>query len=161
PKSKSKRWPLIIAGGLLHLSAIILLVWWLTHRNSTRTTNPEPGPDGKQTATTDPETSKPKPEDTNTAPPPNTSQTFSLQAKPTITLTPGGATNLRVSVTREGYDGRILLGLSGLPVGVTAKPTEIPARQRAVDIELTAADDTPVGTHNVQVRATGGSQPVD
>ena len=58
-----------------------------------------------------------------------------------------------LTLTRNGYAGAVALKLDGAPPGVTLLPTEIPAGANAVVCKLSAASETTLGLHTVQVLA--------
>ena len=58
-----------------------------------------------------------------------------------------------LTVTRDGYVGKIALSLVGAPPGVTLTPSEIDEGVNSVVCKLSAAPDSPIGTYTLQIRA--------
>jgi hypothetical protein len=88
------------------------------------------------------------------APPP--APDFRLRlASPVLTVPRGGQARLAVSLERiGGFAGAVALAVQGLPGGIKAASTTIPAGQVAADIVFTADAAAPVASAVVQVRGT-------
>ncbi|MBI3880460.1 MAG: hypothetical protein HY301_10410 [Verrucomicrobia bacterium] len=60
----------------------------------------------------------------------------------TVRLEPGKTNELKVTLTRaNGHTNRLTFAVEGLPAGVTATPTELPAKGGEIKIALVAAAD--------------------
>jgi hypothetical protein len=90
---------------------------------------------------------------------PTTTVLFDYQLDPpSLRLTQGGTTKLRVSVIRRDYKGAITIDLRNLPARVTTTSRIIAATESSAVLDVTAVADAVVGdTNNVVVLGT----PVD
>src|SRR5262249_48928545 len=72
-----------------------------------------------------------------------------------LTLTAGQTARLKVTAARKGgYDGPVALEFRNLPMNVTAPKVAIDAGRDAIEAELTAAANAPVGARG-DVRVLG------
>ncbi|HXG49641.1 MAG TPA: PPC domain-containing protein, partial [Methylomirabilota bacterium] len=68
----------------------------------------------------------------------------------------GGRTKVRCEVTRQaGFDRPVCCEFEGLPPGVYAEPLLLPAGQPGGLMTLAAVEDCALGTHPLQLRASG------
>ena len=72
---------------------------------------------------------------------------------PSLTLTParprvvrGSSVDVEVAIDRKGLTGDVAITLTGLPTGLTASETSIPAASNVAVVVLTAAVNAPMGT---------------
>lgn len=94
---------------------------------------------------------------------PNVANDRSAPAKP-VALWKGGTLALQVAVVRrDGLDGEIELRAEGLPPGVTASGSKVPAGKSQGFIFLTAAEKAPGGLNEVKLlgRAMVNGKPLD
>src|SRR5206468_8096184 len=68
-------------------------------------------------------------------------QTFAGQGTGALTIDRGGRGSLAVKIVRMGYTGPVRLVAEGLPQGVTADETTIPAGQTIGEMAITASFD--------------------
>src|SRR5262249_53892047 len=84
-----------------------------------------------------------------------------LQALAEVVVAPGGKTQLKVSVDRQGYEGIIEVQLEGLPDGVKCGPAFLLPDQSSIPVELTAAADTREGEKYVDLFVLTGGRKTD
>ena len=92
---------------------------------------------------------------------PAVTPSFSIAASPaTLSLT-SGASGQTVSVTAtaaNGFTGAVAVAISGLPAGVTAKPTTLSLTPgTAQTVTMTAADSAAAGSATVTLTGTSGT----
>ncbi len=82
---------------------------------------------------------------------------FTVQVEPALVhLTQGGKARVKVSVTRNTYQGKITLEALNLPTDVTAAPGTVDAGKTSTEMELTASD-TAGGSERLDVALVGSS----
>src|SRR5262249_2723145 len=84
---------------------------------------------------------------------------FRLQlAADAVTVNRGADAKLRVNVLRiGGFSESISLSVDGLPSGITASGTTIPANQPGVDLVFKADKQAPIGTAHLTIRGSAKS----
>lgn len=88
---------------------------------------------------------------------PGPSGTLRLQpSSPSISVQPGGAASLTVSILRDGdFTGAATLDIEGTPIGVSIDLDTSTVTGSTAVLALEAGRDAPVGSHPVTIRARG------
>ena len=76
-----------------------------------------------------------------------------IAASGAISVNQGDMNQFTVKVARDNFAGDVSVKCAGLPRGVSAKDVVIPRDSDEMELQITAATDADVGTHEVKVQA--------